>query len=1027
MPIRINLRELFDSDSQSITIDKLNFNFNKLLELGVGLPGAKGITGPQGGVGPSGIPGPIGNDGNYWYVGSGDPNPQTFIDLEDEDFYLDTTNSSIWQYSSTTSTWTKIIDFAGVVNSYLNQFGVTFIRGLGESSPDDSRYILFPNRGNTLVDQTTDTLGGSSNNDILFLNNFNEKLNIVDIFNFPTSTDDLYTAIQKIYVDSTLGVPGRYHLELGSLYQDTNGGLDNYLTGLKHNLKFRHVVDDLGGVSSFPATNDYLYLGKISLSKPELNPITEIDYNSALEIIVPKYNNESSPVVRGEMTMRIGPKEAIAEYYSGLNLDGFTLDLGSLNGKVAFGIVKDLSSIRPEVDGLNWLTLDFDNNISGIYLNGRTVQTGGSIEQLSTGEVTLESSKSVSNGFLETHWLNQGMAISGTKMIAVSGTRSVVDLDDEGKIHLFDISNPKSPILDYTVSSDSYIQIPAKVGPPVDTQYILGPGISDVQIAGEYVYFVNNQDDDTSGGLAPSPGFTKSFSRFQIGKIYNDRENDQITRVSYLDETVAELEGAYRLEVRGKWAWVICNSEQSTYSNNVGRLTTVDVSDPLNPSIGDTYLDGGGTKYVAMDVNDSLVAVLRSSASASGPPGGYFLVDLLVFDASTPTSISSPLLSTTASPLFTGNYADRLLNPNSFGGVRIYGKYAYVVWHNELFIYDIQVGGATSPSLVSQFSLGLDSSSGNNTYGIDLEIIGTTVYALGYDDQTDSTNPGCIIKIDVSDVSNPYIISTSRLSSIAKPSRIKYSGKYLYVTSATDSSTSTNGGIEVIEIDGIRSPGAHIDSLRTGHLQVDKNAVVQENLKVNHSLNVGPGGVYIDAGQGLTVDGPGRFLGGVNLSGGFNNFSRVEVSRTSNQTVVSNLLVRYDVDFNDLEYDTLNEFDLVTNRFTATEDGYYNFEFKGQLQSLASSHIINIGNIWLEDSNLNILNISRVYQGATIDGLSDEYVKQGNRYDMSGSRTIYLSAGEWAKITVQNFAQDFSVTNIDLDLAFIELRINRIG
>ena len=29
MPTRINLKELFGSDSQGVTVDKLNFNFNK--------------------------------------------------------------------------------------------------------------------------------------------------------------------------------------------------------------------------------------------------------------------------------------------------------------------------------------------------------------------------------------------------------------------------------------------------------------------------------------------------------------------------------------------------------------------------------------------------------------------------------------------------------------------------------------------------------------------------------------------------------------------------------------------------------------------------------------------------------------------------------------------------------------------------------------------------------------------------------------------------------------------------------------
>ena len=41
MPIRINLKELFPADSQEITVDKLNFNFNKLLELAIGEQGLR--------------------------------------------------------------------------------------------------------------------------------------------------------------------------------------------------------------------------------------------------------------------------------------------------------------------------------------------------------------------------------------------------------------------------------------------------------------------------------------------------------------------------------------------------------------------------------------------------------------------------------------------------------------------------------------------------------------------------------------------------------------------------------------------------------------------------------------------------------------------------------------------------------------------------------------------------------------------------------------------------------------------------
>ena len=89
MPVRINLKELFAADVQTIFTDKINYNFNKMLELGIGEIGERGITGPGGSAGPGGIPGPTGQRGNKWFVGAGDPNGQSFTGLIDGDFYLE--------------------------------------------------------------------------------------------------------------------------------------------------------------------------------------------------------------------------------------------------------------------------------------------------------------------------------------------------------------------------------------------------------------------------------------------------------------------------------------------------------------------------------------------------------------------------------------------------------------------------------------------------------------------------------------------------------------------------------------------------------------------------------------------------------------------------------------------------------------------------------------------------------------------------------------------------------------------------
>ena len=156
MAVIINLKELFASDAQEMYVDKVNFNFNKLLELGIGQPGPQGTTGPLGSAGPIGIQGIPGERGNKWYTGVGTPVGQTFPGLLVNDFYLDIDASSIYQYQGSPASWIQITDFTNIVNSIITGSGTPFVRGFGEASPDDQRYITFTRHGNDQIDQTLD-------------------------------------------------------------------------------------------------------------------------------------------------------------------------------------------------------------------------------------------------------------------------------------------------------------------------------------------------------------------------------------------------------------------------------------------------------------------------------------------------------------------------------------------------------------------------------------------------------------------------------------------------------------------------------------------------------------------------------------------------------------------------------------------------------------------------------------------------------------------------------------------------------
>jgi hypothetical protein len=121
MPVIINLREVFATDSQVEVSAKVNFNFNQLLELGLGQVGPVGPQGPTGAAGPVGPIGPQGPEGTVIFSNSSTtsstpgvvpPNGMTVGDIL-------ITADKIWKKNSTN--WTQVSDFNQLV---INALGV---------------------------------------------------------------------------------------------------------------------------------------------------------------------------------------------------------------------------------------------------------------------------------------------------------------------------------------------------------------------------------------------------------------------------------------------------------------------------------------------------------------------------------------------------------------------------------------------------------------------------------------------------------------------------------------------------------------------------------------------------------------------------------------------------------------------------------------------------------------------------------------------------------------------------------------
>ena len=890
MPIRINLKELFGTDSQTITVDKLNFNFNKLLELGVGLPGPKGPTGPKGPAGPKGLTGDTGEDGNHWFVGSGNPNSGSFTNLLDEDFYLDTATNEIWQYNG--SVWNLLIDFENIIDNYLAASGSAFIRGLGDISPEDDRYIMFTNRGNTTAASASDSIGGSSENDILFLNNFNEKYSVVDIDNFPSDTNDLYTAIQKIFTDQSSGVPGRYHFELGSLFADSNGSSTNLLSSLKHNVKFRHLVDDLGGSPQYPSTNDYLYIGKISMSKTETQSISELNYNSIFEFNVSKYNNEGSPTVNKEVNFRYGAKEGLGEFYSASNVDGLNISISS--GETAeFGISFEYSSNSPAANDKDLALVT--SNVDGIMLDGEVLQERGSIRQLgSTGFTDVDTVTSISSttpNSLGIHH-NLGIASQGNQLYVVSGKSPMwqqladtpQDLDDSdlsGIIQQFNIE--QSPLTSNTANT-----FDSSVFDGSDPE-ISGAGLCDIVVNGEYAYLITSQiyTSLTEDGS----GLNSYYQRgLQIAYLNNSGQTPEIVSPNGTDWSAGlQLSGAWRAAMVGKYLAVGCNllrdfgsvvDDDGNTMNDPSSLKLIDVSDPASPRVELSVSLDPGENVLDMVTYDNYVIVLTlewlfGGALSFGNPiyaTGY-KIHTKIYEAT--EVFGSMFLKSEATILTVGsdNVAGPHYNINTgnfysevipkVGTITTDGKNIYSSFNDRCYILGLDDLSASGLSLETNIQYDTTVISGARK-SYDSKKVGDSLYILhggdassSVSDKQYSSESTYITKILMDSTASPTIEWTQEVDNAG--TRFEIIGNKAYV--ATQSASSGGGSptfdqlaVTEIELDGIESNHIQAGSIKASEINTTVSLNTGGHSNISGNLHVGQGArINGDAAVGKTL------------------------------------------------------------------------------------------------------------------------------------------------------------------------------
>lgn len=260
MSVSVNLQEVFSSDSQSNLTQKINFNFNQLLTLGLGEPGPIGLTGLQGPIGPAGPVGPAGARGAKVYavqtLDSPIVTPAIAPNSADGDIFVNTRELFV-KGVTVSGTWGEVIDFQSLITSQslqdtfkVFQLGV----GAGDSTSKHAKFL----RTNG-IDTVNSGLaqshpmyysGQATNNTQLILSNFDEfktwKIQAGTLVANTSESDDIfeYNSLAKIYafLPSSLS-SWRHQLEIGSVDDvavTVGGSTQQYvLTPSEQNLKIR--------------------------------------------------------------------------------------------------------------------------------------------------------------------------------------------------------------------------------------------------------------------------------------------------------------------------------------------------------------------------------------------------------------------------------------------------------------------------------------------------------------------------------------------------------------------------------------------------------------------------------------------------------------------------------------------------------------------------------------------------------------------------------------------------------------------
>ena len=150
MPVT-NIKFINYSDGQNLAIDKINHNFDEIVEAHGGSVGETGPSGDRGPIGNNGLIGPTGNDGprgTKWFV-QGGPGPSTTLGnpVVYGDYWVSNDDSLIYQFGPTgwNSTGYSLSSSGNIFNdvtSYFTNGGTGISVKFDQVSPENYTFII---------------------------------------------------------------------------------------------------------------------------------------------------------------------------------------------------------------------------------------------------------------------------------------------------------------------------------------------------------------------------------------------------------------------------------------------------------------------------------------------------------------------------------------------------------------------------------------------------------------------------------------------------------------------------------------------------------------------------------------------------------------------------------------------------------------------------------------------------------------------------------------------------------------------